>query len=94
MEFLRDISGNRAGELSGFADLLRDFLTHCDLVKFARFMLSLEQMQALHESAWHFVDKTKNTEIKTFLKRRWRARIARPVQVTAPCAAETCVRIS
>jgi hypothetical protein len=93
-EFLRDISDNRVGELSGFADLLRDFLTYCDLAKFARFMLSLEQMKALLDSAWQFVDKTKVTEIKTTQKRRWRARIAGPVQVAEPCAAETYARIS
>lgn len=91
-EFLRDISGSRAAELSGFADLLQDFLTHCDLAKFARYRLSLENMQALHGRAWQFVDTTKVTDKKT-AKTKWcRARRTGPEPVAAASAVETCAR--
>lgn len=38
--------------------LLEDFLSRCDLVKFARFEPSLPELQALLDSAYRFVDET------------------------------------
>jgi len=73
-EFLRGISGSPAGGLSGFAGLLEDFLTHCDLAKFARFELTIDNMQVLYERARQFVETTKITEEKTIQSRRRRFR--------------------
>jgi len=38
--------------------LLEDFLSRCDLVKFARFEPSLPELQALLDSAYRFIDET------------------------------------
>jgi hypothetical protein len=38
--------------------LLEDFLSRCDLVKFARFEPSVPELQALLESAYRFIDET------------------------------------
>ena len=38
--------------------LLVDFLEHCDLAKFARWQLSVPQMEAMHQSACTFVIET------------------------------------
>ncbi len=89
-EFLRGISGSPAGGLSGFAGLLEDFLTHCDLAKFARFDLTADTMQALYERARQFVETTKITEEKTAPSHRWRFR--RAGNGPAAAASGTCAR--
>jgi hypothetical protein len=57
-EFMRHIGSNRPVTLSEYGTVLEDFLGHCDLAKFARYILSVDQMQAMHQSAWQFVEKT------------------------------------
>jgi len=58
-EFMARIQAEPAGGLAEYNDLLHDFLGHCDLAKFARFLLTVDQMKAMHESAWQFVDQTR-----------------------------------
>jgi len=58
-EFMTRIAAEPSGDLGGYADLLHHFLEHCDLAKFARYTLTLDQMKEMHRSAWDFVDKTK-----------------------------------
>ena len=58
-EFMARIAAEPAGDLVRYADLLHHFLGHCDLAKFARYMLGSDQMKKMHQSAWEFVDKTK-----------------------------------
>ena len=58
-EFMTRIAVEPSGDLGDYADLLHQFLEHCDLVKFARYMLTLSQMKEMHKSAWGFVQKTR-----------------------------------
>ena len=58
-EFMIRIAAEPSGDLCKYADLLHNFLEHCDLAKFARYMLTLDQMKEMHRSAWDFVDKTR-----------------------------------
>jgi len=58
-EFMSRIAAEPSGGLGGYADLLHDFLDHCDLAKFARYTLTLDRMKEMHQSAWDFVDKTR-----------------------------------
>jgi hypothetical protein len=58
-EFMTRIAAEPSGDLGEYADLLHHFLEHCDLAKFARYMLTLDQMKKMHQSAWDFVDKTR-----------------------------------
>ena len=58
-EFMARIAAEPSGDLGEYADLLHHFLEHCDLAKFARYMLTLDQMKEMHQSAWDFVDKTR-----------------------------------
>jgi len=56
-EFLREASGRtELGKLD--QELLRDFLSECDKVKFARHRIGLSQMTALREAAMRFVQGT------------------------------------
>jgi len=57
-EFMRNLASDRPGTLSEHSDVLEDFLGHCDLAKFARYNLSVDQMTAMHQSAWQFVENT------------------------------------
>jgi hypothetical protein len=41
--------------------LLADFLRHCDLAKFARWILSIEEMKTMLQSAQNFVLETGKT---------------------------------
>jgi hypothetical protein len=54
-EFLRDLAGLSYLPLAPHRDALADFLRHCDLAKFARWSLSVSQMEAMLESAKAFV---------------------------------------
>jgi Domain of unknown function (DUF4381) len=54
-EFLRDLTGLSYLPLAQHRDSLADFLRHCDLAKFARWSLTVSQMEAMLESAKAFV---------------------------------------
>ena len=43
-------------------NLLREFLLCCDLVKFAKYAPSLEEVNSIFDSAKHFIDQTKENE--------------------------------
>ncbi len=57
-EFLHDLLADPSSSLAAHAAPLEDFLRHCDLAKFARWALSLEEMQSMFESARRFVEET------------------------------------
>ena len=58
-EFMAQMAKEPVSELNLQSKPLREFLCHCDLAKFARQTFSHEQMKKMHQSAWHFVDKTR-----------------------------------
>ncbi len=58
-EFMTRIADDSSGDLCKYADLLHHFLEHCDLAKFARYILGLDQMKKMHQRAWEFVDETR-----------------------------------
>ncbi len=56
-EFLAELTGSVA--LDGrHKELLADFLTRCDLVKFARVVVDQSELQALHQAAVRLVEET------------------------------------
>ncbi|MFZ9855775.1 MAG: hypothetical protein ACO3I0_11720 [Limisphaerales bacterium] len=56
-EFLAELTGSVA--LDGrHKELLADFLTRCDLVKFARAVVDRSELQALHQAAVRLVEET------------------------------------
>jgi len=57
-EFMERLVSDRPAILSSHSEVLEDFLGHCDLAKFARYNLSVDQMTAMHQSAWQFVENT------------------------------------
>jgi hypothetical protein len=54
-EFLRDLTSLSYLPLAQHRDSLADFLRHCDLAKFARWSLTVSQMEAMLESAKAFI---------------------------------------
>ncbi len=54
-EFLRDLTSLSYLPLAEHRDSLADFLRHCDLAKFARWSLTVSQMEAMLDSAKAFV---------------------------------------
>ena len=58
-EFMRRVAAEPSGGIKGYEDLLNGFLGYCDLAKFARYVLTLKQMEEMLQSALHFVDATK-----------------------------------
>jgi hypothetical protein len=58
-EFMANIAAEPLGDLGEHSALLHDFLAHCDLAKFARYALTVDQMKEMHQSAWQFVEKTR-----------------------------------
>lgn len=58
-EFLRDLIGGENAVLSGHGGFLNDFLKNCDLGKFARWGLTGDEMEAMFQNAWEFVEQTK-----------------------------------
>jgi hypothetical protein len=54
-EFLRDLASLSYEPLAPHRDTLSNFLRHCDLAKFARWSLTVPQMEALLASAREFV---------------------------------------
>ncbi len=70
-EFLHDLLSGASSSLVEYSSLLEDFLHHCDLAKFARWSLSISEMQLMHQSALSFVEKTKpQEEIKNERQRK------------------------
>jgi hypothetical protein len=64
-EFLQ-IAASDSQLVEGHKSLLRDFLTECDLVKFARYGPGEGQMRTAFESAKRFVDETRaDTRLET-----------------------------
>jgi hypothetical protein len=57
-EFLHDCVAQADSPLAGHRPLLGEFLHHCDLAKFARWVLSLPEMAAMLSSASAFVRET------------------------------------
>lgn len=57
-EFLHDLLDESHAGLSVHKPLLADFLEHCDLAKFARWHLSVPQMETMYQSARTFVIET------------------------------------
>jgi hypothetical protein len=58
-EFLSDLLEQRGTPLAEHRALLEDFLMHCDLPKFARWQLSIIEMEAMHSSASAFINNTR-----------------------------------
>jgi hypothetical protein len=58
-EFLSDLLKQTGTPLAEHRALLEDFLNHCDLPKFARWQLSVREMESMHESARAFVLNTR-----------------------------------
>jgi hypothetical protein len=54
-EFLRDVASSSYLQLAPHRDALANFLQHCDLAKFARWSLSVPQMESMLSSAKDFV---------------------------------------
>ena len=54
-EFLRDVGSRSDLQLAPHRETLANFLQHCDLAKFARWSLSIPQMEAMLSSAKDFV---------------------------------------
>jgi hypothetical protein len=52
---LKDSSALRTGQKT----LLKDFLSHCDMVKFAKYQPDENESEASYESARRFIDETK-----------------------------------
>jgi hypothetical protein len=57
-EFLHDLLDPSDALLVSHRELLADFLRHCDLAKFARWILSIEEMENMLQSAHNFVLET------------------------------------
>ena len=58
-EFLHDLLAQADTPLAAHRAPLEDFLRHCDLAKFARWQLSLAEMESMHESARAFILETR-----------------------------------
>jgi len=57
-EFLHQLASDTASPLSPYSDSLNGFLYHCDLAKFARWELNVEEMRSMHASARKLVEDT------------------------------------
>ena len=57
-EFLHDCLAQVGSALQAHEQALAQFLSFCDLAKFARWSLDAEQMRGMLESARHFVETT------------------------------------
>ena len=60
-EFLHDLLDPSDALLASHRDLLADFLHHCDLAKFARWILSVEEMETMLQSARTFVHRNRQS---------------------------------
>ena len=57
-EFLQDLATRADSPLASYRPLLGEFLYHCDLAKFARWILAAPEMEAMLASACRFVRET------------------------------------
>jgi DNA-binding FadR family transcriptional regulator len=57
-EFLHDLLEPSDALLTSHREMLADFLHHCDLAKFARWILSIKEMDTMLQSAHAFVLET------------------------------------
>lgn len=57
-EFMAQLKKNPPAALGEHTALLHGFLSYCDLAKFARCALSVDQMKDMHQHAWEFVETT------------------------------------
>ncbi len=57
-EFLHDLLGSSNASLAAHRNLLEEFLSQCDMAKFAGLGLSMQIMESLHRSARSFVIET------------------------------------
>ena len=62
-EFMSHVKKDKIGALKDHMELLHDFLEFCDLAKFAGCEFSKEKMKGMMNSAWTFVDETKEEEV-------------------------------
>jgi hypothetical protein len=60
-ELLRELVREPASPLAPHRELLADFLQHCDLAKFARHPLRVDEMRAMHASASRFVEAVRSS---------------------------------
>jgi hypothetical protein len=81
-EFLRDLATGADSPLAAHRAALDDFLQYCDLAKFARWTLSVPQMEAMVQSAGAFVVATGKPVAKA-------ANAAEPVGAAPPAPATT-----
>ena len=58
-EFLHDLLARTDTPLAAHREQLEDVLHHCDLAKFARWQLSMPDMEAMHASARAFILETR-----------------------------------
>ena len=58
-EFLHGLLARTDTPLAAYRESLEDVLNHCDLAKFARWQLSVPDMEAMHESARTFILETR-----------------------------------
>jgi hypothetical protein len=58
-EFLKVMESDHHTPLAEHRDLLRSFLVSCDLVKFARYQPTLEELEQVQQRAYNFVTATK-----------------------------------
>ncbi len=58
-EFLRQMEADRTTPLAEHRSLLRDFLQSCDLVKFARYQPTLNELEEVQQRATSFVAATR-----------------------------------
>ncbi|HUC85489.1 MAG TPA: DUF4381 family protein [Candidatus Acidoferrales bacterium] len=81
-EFLRDLAVRPDSSLVAHQAVLADFMWHCDLAKFARWILSMPQMEAMLQSASDFVWVTGTTA----------AGVSRTLSVDKPSAPHALVK--
>jgi hypothetical protein len=82
-EFLHDLLEPSDALLSSHRELLAHFLRHCDLAKFARWILSIEEMETMLQSAHTFVLETGKTPAPETI-----AAAVPPIPETVPARAE------
>lgn len=80
-EFLHDLLEPSDARLTSYGELLSDFLRHCDLAKFARWILSTGEMEMMLQSAHNFVLETGRSPTPETI-----AAAAHPVPEVTPAA--------
>jgi hypothetical protein len=86
-EFLRDLVTQPDSPLVAHQPVLADFLKHCDLAKFARWVLSVPQMEAMLQSAAAFIVATgKPVADNSSLTAAWVSNSSKPGAVSSAVA--------